>query len=354
MHKARIGVIGAGWWATTMHIPALLANPAAELVALADLNPERLKAAAGHYGVGNTYLSYQEMIEREALDGVVIVTSHNSHYEITRHCLMKRLHVMLEKPMVLFAPHAQELVALAQQQAVELIIGYPFHFTPHARRAHEIIQSGRLGELHYVNCIFGSEVWKFLQSNVTSLGPVHGPGDVYSKPEISGGGQGHLQVTHAAGLMFFVTGLRPAKVHALMNNLTTNVDVVDAMMLAFEGGALGNVGSYGHADKGARLDVLVYGEAGSLYLEMFSGTMRLHTHDGGQEQLGPTDDVDVLHPGYATANNLVDVILGRTANGSPAEYGWRAVELLDAAYRSARRDGEGIHVADLYQPEVAS
>jgi predicted dehydrogenase len=44
--KARIAVIGAGWWSTYTHIPALQANPSAELVALCDVNHERLQAAA--------------------------------------------------------------------------------------------------------------------------------------------------------------------------------------------------------------------------------------------------------------------------------------------------------------------
>ncbi len=49
--RARIAVIGAGWWATEVHIPALLANPDAELVALVDTNPAKLASAMQHYGV---------------------------------------------------------------------------------------------------------------------------------------------------------------------------------------------------------------------------------------------------------------------------------------------------------------
>jgi predicted dehydrogenase len=53
--KARIAVIGSGWWATYTHIPALQANPAAELMALCDADPARLRAAAEAYGVAHTY-----------------------------------------------------------------------------------------------------------------------------------------------------------------------------------------------------------------------------------------------------------------------------------------------------------
>ena len=46
--------------------------------------------------------------------------------------------------------------------------------------------------------------------------------------------------------------------------------------------------------------------------------------------------------------NLVDVILGRDRNRSPGTWGWRSVELLDAAYRSAGRGGQPVSIASLY------
>ena len=52
-----------------------------------------------------------------------------------------------------------------------------------------------------------------------------------------------------------------------------------------------------------------------------------------------------FHP----ANNLVEVIQGQAENGSPAEVGWRAVETLDAAYRSASQEGQPISTIQLYQ-----
>ena len=78
------------------------------------------------------------------------------------------------------------------------------------------------------------------------------PGDVYSDPERSGGGQGHLQATHSVGLMLHMTGLRPVSVLALMENLDTRVDVVDAMIAQMDNGALASVGSSGTLHAGAR------------------------------------------------------------------------------------------------------
>ena len=73
---ARIAVIGTGWWSTTAHIPALQANPNADLVALADVRADALEKAARHFGIERTYTDVHEMLARERLDGVVIAVWH--------------------------------------------------------------------------------------------------------------------------------------------------------------------------------------------------------------------------------------------------------------------------------------
>jgi hypothetical protein len=67
---------------------------------------------------------------------------------------------------------------------------------------------------------------------------------------------------------------------------------------------------------------------------------------GLSKRFGPLSPDD-RYPRFATAANLVDVILGRAKNGSPATTGARVVELLEAAYRSAASGGQAISVGDL-------
>jgi predicted dehydrogenase len=190
------------------------------------------------------------MLANEALDGIVIATPHATHYQLAKDSLAQGLHVLVEKPMVLYATHAQELVGLAAQQGRELVIGYPWHYGLHARRARELIESGELGAVQYINCTFSSHIIELLRghddSTRSEVYPVHGPGAVYSQPHLSGGGMGHLQITHSAGLLFFVTQLRARRVHALMRNHDLPLDLVDAITVEFEGGALGTVGGTGN------------------------------------------------------------------------------------------------------------
>src|SRR6478672_7960335 len=60
--RARIAVIGAGWWSTSTHIPGLLDDPAADVVALCDADEARLRAAADRFGIAGTYTDVGEML----------------------------------------------------------------------------------------------------------------------------------------------------------------------------------------------------------------------------------------------------------------------------------------------------
>jgi hypothetical protein len=74
--------------------------------------------------------------------------------------------------------------------------------------------------------------------------------------------------------------------------------------------------------------------------------------DGRLDALDPPADELAAYPRFAPADNLVDVVLGRAENQSPPLAGWRTVELLDAAYRSAKADGRAVMVAELYEPRI--
>jgi predicted dehydrogenase len=265
--------------------------------------------------------------------------------------------------MVLTAQHAYHLRDLAAERGVELIIGYPWNFTPYVRRAREIVVSGELGALQYVTSLFSSMVMEFYRGNdekyrPTFGYPVVGPSDVYSDPARSGGGQAHLQMTHSAGILFFVTNLHADRVSAFMSNLDVRVDVCDTLSVRFKSqifddqiprpapiGLLGSTGNIGVGDSGLN-QLHVYGERGRLMLDQTAGTLYVRMYDGAEQAFDPLPS-DQRYPSGATSANLVDVILGKASNGSPADTGVRVVEMLDAAYRSAAADGQPINVSSL-------
>jgi len=344
--KARLAVIGAGWWATSVHIPGLQNNPDAELVALCDHDSDRLQAAAAAAGVNRAYADYRALLAEEALDGAVVVSANATHYDIAKACLERGLHVMVEKPMTLYASEARELVELAQARQRELIVGYPFNYTPLAIRLREVIQSGQLGRVQYVNCVYNSYMTPFFTGNLKLDFAVHGPGQ-YTRPEQTGGGHGHVQITHAAGYLFFITGLRPRRVQALAANHGLPVELIQVMTVEFEGGAIGSVNGCGNWN-GLKFSLQIGCERGWVDVDPPAGLATIRRADEPPEEIKPDPQTQPLYPQYATAHNLVGVILGKAGNGCPAEIGWRAVELLDAAYRSAALDGQAVAIQELY------
>ncbi|SVA59937.1 uncharacterized protein METZ01_LOCUS112791, partial [marine metagenome] len=82
MLNARIAVVGAGWWSTYAHIPALQAHPQAELVAIADVDAAKLDKAASYYNIPSAFTDFREMLAKEELDGVIVAVWHAAHYEV--------------------------------------------------------------------------------------------------------------------------------------------------------------------------------------------------------------------------------------------------------------------------------
>lgn len=346
--RARVLVVGAGWWATATHMPALRDHHQAEIAAVCDADPERARAAAAFYGVERVYADHRSALAAERPDAAVVATTHATHFAIARDCLDAGAHVLVEKPMTLLATDARFLVETAARVGKALIVGYPWNYGSLARRVRAELSSRRLGPIQSIQCVFNSYNADLIGgTDRTGQGgyPVHGPGDVYSRKEHSGGGHGHLQITHAAGLLFFVTGLRAHRVQARMANHGLPLDLVDAILVEFEGGALGTVSgtSNGFVPE-SRLNIGC--ARGSVQMDVHAGTATIKCENGDADTVQAFPDRQ-LH--LAPIRNLVGIAYGDEEAGFPAEVGWNAVELLDAAYRSAGADGATVSVNSLYE-----
>ena len=87
MAKARMGVIGAGWWATQFHIPSLKTyEKGGPCRHCRRIKPEKAAAAADYYDISNTYDDHRDLLAA-GVDGVVIAVQHAYHYEVARDAL---------------------------------------------------------------------------------------------------------------------------------------------------------------------------------------------------------------------------------------------------------------------------
>ena len=347
---ARIGVVGAGWWSTRAHLPAIVANPDAELAAIAERVDSKRERAASAFGPAAAYPNHRQMLENEDLDGVVIAVPHTAHFEVAMDALAAGAHLMLEKPMTVESRHAARLLEESSGRGLEIVVGYPYHFNQQVLAARDWIAAGEIGELLYVHSLFASIVWDLFRGNVDLVADAVGftitptGTDTYGDPALSGGGQAIVQITHSAALLLFMTGLAPAEVFAFMENKDLRVDLVDALAVRFEGGCIGTIDSTGSTVRTQEelLEYRIYGTGGHIWLDLSTSELGLYRADGSvvrnpadPKPAGPRAYAEA-YPEDAPVNNLVDVILGRDQNRSPAELGAAVVRLLEAAYESAR------------------
>jgi predicted dehydrogenase len=340
--RAAIGVVGAGWFSNLAHLPALTADSRVDLVAVCDADPARAEQAARRFDIPHTFSNAQELFALEGLDGVIIATPHTTHFALAYSALRAGLDVLVEKPLTTVAAEAWQLVELARELDRILIVGSTYQYTDAAPRIRRAVQRD-IGELVAVNAEFSSGTLSLFSTtggpadNADEPGQPHG--STYSDPSLSGGGQGHSQLSHLLGLLLWTTGDQATDVFARMENRGITVDIVDAMTFRLEGGALCVASSTGTTPPGvpSRQIIRYHGTEGMVEHDFITAEGRLYSTDG-------TTVVFENPPGAATypldgpAGAFVRMILDRTDIGS-ASGAAASVALLDAAYESARTGG---------------
>ena len=318
-----------------------MGNPSAEVTCLADPNPERLQKVRSHFGIEHGFAEARDLFSSGQVDAVVIATPHATHYPLVKAALEHNLHVLCEKPFVLESRQGFELVRMARERSLHLMVGYTYQFTRHAQMAREWVRDGRIGDLVFVSGLFASMVEAFYRGNTDEYDrvfhyPMFGPqSQTYSDPKLSGGGQGQTQITHAMNMVFWVTGRRAREVHAFMINRNLPVDVADAISYRFDNGALGTMGSTGILQPGQlqQQEIRYYGTKGYILQELIHGKLMYCSSDGTIESAPDLSSTEI-YPAASVSAGLIDLIRGLKDNPGDSSTAVATVEFIEAAYRS--------------------
>jgi predicted dehydrogenase len=252
---------------------------------------------------------------------------------------------MVEKPFTTDAAHARELVTEAGKRGVEIVVPYGWHYKPFIQEAKRRMDAGAVGKIEFVMCHMASPVRPLLEGK-PFLSTGGGAGDVmfqpaadtWADPEKAGGGYALAQMSHSAGMAFFLTGLQAEEVSGFNSAPTSRVELYNAFNVKFRGGAIGTFSGAGDmpSDKGFQLDIRIFGTEGVLDIDLERARMEVQRHDGRHYKMVLPDGAgayDCLGP----PANFVDLVMGRTVtNWAPGGAGMRAIELIDAAYRSVK------------------
>jgi len=337
-----MGVIGAGWWATSAHIPAIQSHPHAELFAVQNRESAKARKIARDFGAKHACTNTEELLTLEDIDGVIIASTPNVHFAQAKAALHSGRPVLLEKPMTFTAGEARELVELASNKKLPLIMSCPWHYTRHGIEARRLIRSGALGEIKMISVLMTNPIDKLLRGINTT--PTHGMKNVYVEPRngsyndpaVAGGGQIYCQISHAAAYLTFLTGLRAAEVYARFDHDGSRNDIYNALTIMLENGALANLASTAATPLCERnYEVRIFGSKAILQLELWRGQMVMIDFTDKRTEFKPLRQ-DEIYPDRAPALNFVDAILGKKPNGSPGELGLAAMEIIEAACESAQ------------------
>jgi predicted dehydrogenase len=346
----KCGIIGAGWWATLAHIPALLEHPNAEVIAIQKRDAVQARKVANDFHIPYACTTEEELLQIDGLQAVVVSSSPNRHFAQARMALSMGKHVLIEKPMTLTTAEAKELHALAEKHRLQFLISCPWHYTPHAMEAQRLIRTGALGDVRMISILMTNPVAHLLRG--TSSEATYGKAyvlphqETYSDPTIGGGGQIYAQVSHVAAYVAFLCGEHATEVFARFHNDGAALDIYDTISLRMQNGAIVSIASTGATNKDKRdYEVRIFGTEGILFLDLWKGTMEFERMSGVRKEF-PQLASDSVYPHQAPAKNLIDSILDPTLNRSPASLGVAAMEIIEGACLSAKT-GTNILVSNL-------
>lgn len=145
----RVGVIGAGFIASTAHLPSILKlGERAELTAVADNRPEALEHIKNYFPIPKTYTDPYEMLRENQFDVVHICTANNTHKEFAIAALRSGANVLCEKPLALTVKDAKEMFEEADRAGKMLIACQNNRMGP-MQEVKGLIEDGVLGQVYY-------------------------------------------------------------------------------------------------------------------------------------------------------------------------------------------------------------
>jgi predicted dehydrogenase len=318
--KTRIGIVGCGQMGR-WHLDAYRRNPHVELVAFADTALDKAEDFARE-ARGRAYRSHDEMMRNERLDGVSLCTLPATHRAIALDLLDAGIHVLCEKPLAISVAEAREMVAKAQDKKRLLLTAFKFRFFEEVGKAREMIQKGSLGRILHFRLMFGgymplADTW-------------------YARPDLAGGGIIMDNGPHALDLIRYLLGEIKGISAGAGRYQGTAVEDTAQLAVTLESGSTGTVDLSWCAPVVARSYLEIYGEEGTLLLDlqglscryrMWSDWKRMDNQADTRAAFGRQIDhfVQAIHGGQPS-------VLG---NGE----GLKSQFAIDAAYESLRTHG---------------
>jgi predicted dehydrogenase len=273
----RIGIVGAGF-ARTTQIPGFKNCKDARVVSIASSHRENAEKVAAEFGIEHVANDWQELVQRDDVDLVSVVTPPSTHREITLAALAQGKAVLCEKPMAMTADEAKQMTERAKQANVLALIDHELRFLSNRHTMRAMVHTGAIGKLRHCNYIFRSDYRAVLDR----------PWDWWSDEQMGGGTLGAIgshavdsfrwlldtEVSEVSALLSTHIAERPEKKGGAMRRVTSDDDA--KLMLRFADSALGS-----EVTGTASLSVVESGKYENRF-EVFGSTGALMVEESGE------------------------------------------------------------------------
>ena len=159
MNSLTVSVIGAGRWGPNI-LGALTQLSNVQVRFMCDLNENALKRIQPKYPNLQITTQLEKILSDPEIDLICVATPVKTHFSLAKKVLEAGKHLFVEKPLCPTVGECNELIQIAESKKLKLMVGHVFLFNPTIQKVKEIIDSGELGRLYYI------------ETHRTNLGPV--------------------------------------------------------------------------------------------------------------------------------------------------------------------------------------
>ena len=345
--RLRVGVIGVG--IGTLHLQGYARNPDVDIVAIADLDDERVRHAAAEYAVTTTYRHYEELLADSRIEAVSICLPNFLHAPVAIAALRAGKHVLVEKPLARNSAEGRAMLAAAEASGKVMMINFNRRFREDVLWLKRRIAAGGLGQIYYAKAFWmrrsgiprlGS--W-FVSKEQAGGGPLVDLGiHVLDMALFMLGEPAVRRVTAATYAAFGPRGLKGWKGRASSSDTGLAYDVEDlaTAFLRLEGGATLHLEASWATHSSAMDDfgVTFYGTEGGaeLFVRNYAttNTLRLFSDVDGVAT-DTSVEVRSTEGRSELIDRFVDAIFDRGPTDPSALEGLRRTAVLEACYASA-------------------
>jgi len=340
-----VGVVGLGYWGPNF-VRNFRALPECQVAKVCDRDPNRLKHICSVYPGLAAESNFETLLQDPQIDAVVIATPLRTHFTLAKAALLQGKHVLVEKPMAASTVECEELIQLARQKGLTLMVGHTFLYSAPVRRIKQIIDNNDIGELRYISArrlnlgLFQKDI------NVTwDLAP------------------------HDISIILYIMGERPISVNCRGGaHVTKGIEDVTSLSLTFERERTAIIQSSWHDPRKVR-EMTIVGSKRMIVYDDIAPQEKIKVFDVRVERPPHYDSFAEFHYAYHYGDiyspyikqdeplrvecaHFQECVLQGRAPLTSGEAGLDVVRILEASSQSIQQQGAPINLRNGTQPQA--